>query len=378
MAASARRSRVWRCPVWSASLSVHRMQPTRALSLSLLAVVLAACQESVSPSLPPAQPAATPALDRTTEPTWSVTVLPIPAGVWTGIWTTAINDSGIIVGHLRPENNRSRAVRWINGVPSFLAVSSQFHTAAATAINNSGDIVGWTQVNTLNQVLPLQPVRWNSAGALTVLPTLGWSGEATDINSSGVAVGSSRGAKSGPSRAVRWSAAGVIQDLHPAGAIWSRAEEISDDGVIVGIVQFPDGPHGWRWNTNNSTVDLGIIQTGTSVSINTVGVMLGTAMHGGVWQSVFWTPIGFKMHGPMGEGSRGIAISDPHRQVGWSIGGIAWTWRGNEVSILPLPRGATHASPAGVNRCGAIVGSVNGGSYPISVPVLWTPSVCDP
>jgi uncharacterized membrane protein len=75
-----------------------------------------------------------------------------------------VNDSGVVVGYVRAAALKYRPVRWANGVPSYLVVTTQDHWALPQAINNGGDVVGQVQWISGNPSTPVQPARWLSPG----------------------------------------------------------------------------------------------------------------------------------------------------------------------------------------------------------------------
>jgi probable HAF family extracellular repeat protein len=67
--------------------------------------------------------------------------LPIPAGFFSAT-TTAVNDSGDVVGYAGSPNIDSHAVLWRNGIAIDLGVWPGGHYSVANGINNLGQIVG--------------------------------------------------------------------------------------------------------------------------------------------------------------------------------------------------------------------------------------------
>jgi len=67
--------------------------------------------------------------------------LPIPAGFFSAT-TTAVNDSGDVVGYAGSPNIDSHAVLWRNGMAIDLGVWPGGHYSVANGINNLGQIVG--------------------------------------------------------------------------------------------------------------------------------------------------------------------------------------------------------------------------------------------
>jgi hypothetical protein len=310
---------------------------------------------------------------------WTATKLTLPTGTWAEAGAKGVNDSGVVVGYVRAAALKYRPVRWTNGVPSFLVVTTQDHWAIPQAINSGGDVVGQVQWISANASTPIQPVRWLAPGSiLQTLATLGWDGWAMDINSARVAVGTSRAAFGGVQHAVKWSAAGTITDLHPVGATWSRGFGINEQGEIVGVASFGGVVHGWKWKTDNSQLDLGMVYNEVVREINSWSEAAGTAPFGGASHAVTWTPNGTVIPITGVDESKGVSISDGRRVVGVTAS-VPWTWRFDVTPVnLPLPTGAGYALPADVNRCGMIVGHAAGGSLAIQVPVRWTKATCDP
>ena len=67
--------------------------------------------------------------------------LPIPAGFFAAT-TTAVNDSGDVVGYAGSPNIDSHAILWRGGMAINLGVWPGGHYSVATGINNLGQIVG--------------------------------------------------------------------------------------------------------------------------------------------------------------------------------------------------------------------------------------------
>ena len=311
-------------------------------------------------------------------PIWSGTLLALPSGSWTAAGARGINDSSVVVGYVQAEPSKYRPVRWTNGVPSFLVVTTQDHWALPNAINSGGDIVGQVQWISGNLSQPIQPVRWLNPGFLMqTLATLGWDGWALDINSSRVAVGTSRATSGGAQHAVKWSASGTITDLNPAGAQSSRGYGINEQGEVVGTATFNGSTHGWKWYPNNTQLDLGLVVNGIVPEINSTSEAVGTAVYNGVSQAVMWTPNGTVLSLGAGSGSVGTTTSDARRYVGVT-GSVPWTKRSETTPVnLPLPSGASSGHPFDVNRCGAIVGYASGGSLTMQMPAKWSKTTCD-
>ena len=149
-----------------------------------------------------------------------------------------INDQSQIVGVAFQDKAFYYAPGVGAGTVTELAQLSGSTASAATAINESGVIAGWSVFQG-----SLRAVRWpNHTAAPQQLGTLGggWSW-ATDINEAGVIVGASVTA-AGKKRAFRVAPSGYLENLSaPNGAIASEAHGINDSGDIVGEANFPNG-----------------------------------------------------------------------------------------------------------------------------------------
>jgi hypothetical protein len=354
-------------------MRMHRIVILAATALSV------SCRDHSSDPLTALEPSTTPVLCCGGNPSpWSVTTLALPAGTWVSSGARAINDSGVVVGYVTVTGNQYRPVQWINGTPSFMVTTTQNHWALPNAINSNGDVVGQMQWISGNLSQPVKPARWLNPGTVQTLSTLGWDGWAMDINSSRIAVGTSRATSGGQQRAVKWDAAGTITSLHPAAATWSRAQGINEQGEIVGVASLSGVVRGQKWLPNGTVIDLGVVLNAEVPEINATSETVGTATFNSIGQAVTWTPNGTLIPLSAGVGSIGTSISDGRRSVGVT-GATAWTSR-FDVPVVNLPTlaGAGYVFPRDVNRCGRIVGHAAGGTLGMQVPVVWSKAACDP
>ena len=109
-------------------------------------------------------------------------------------YANGINDSGTIVGDYADSNGSAHAVSYANGVVTSLDSSGTYAMSVATAINNSGTIVGYAGAGPIGNTLPIAFVYSN--GELSNLNSLvsGLPGgeslvQATAINTNGDIVG---------------------------------------------------------------------------------------------------------------------------------------------------------------------------------------------
>jgi uncharacterized membrane protein len=175
-------------------------------------------------------------------------------------WPEAINDHGVIVGVLLPdeggpaeasghagghagEDENAWAAVWPSPSkePVVLSPLPGDGGAHAFAVDGRGRAAG------ISQGAKFTPVIWDAARQPRALPTLGGGyGIVRGLSDSGVAVGDAVRAD-GADHAVMWDAAGRITDLGlPGGARSAKAETILPNGVIVGTAELPVRGGGWR------------------------------------------------------------------------------------------------------------------------------------
>ena len=171
-------------------------------------------------------------------------------------WPESINDHGVIVGALPPdesgqadasahagEDENEWAAVWPSpsSKPVLLSPLRGDKGAHAFVVDGRGRAAG------ISQGAKVTPVIWDAARRPRALPTLGGGyGIVRGLSDSGVAVGDAVRAD-GADHAVMWDAAGRITDLGlPSGARSAKAETILPNGVIVGTAELPVRGGGWR------------------------------------------------------------------------------------------------------------------------------------
>ncbi|MBK6587618.1 MAG: carboxypeptidase regulatory-like domain-containing protein [Acidobacteria bacterium] len=210
--------------------------------------------------------------------------------------------------------------------------------AVANSANDNGIVVGTGATTAFGSGrLPL--VWQNGVVSQLPLPAGETLGDANDVTTSGVAVGSVNAGTL--QRAVIYSAgvATVITQTTATGCFFTTAFGINDSGRIVGQGIDP----------NNAARNVGIVYDMSSNTATEVGALPGSngALAFGVSNSGFVT--GSSM---LNQGS-GL----PFR----------WSPSGGMVAV-PLPVGTTQASGRGVNSAGWVVGTA---SSAFAIPFVW-------
>ncbi|MCP3805092.1 hypothetical protein NLX83_38090 [Allokutzneria sp. A3M-2-11 16] len=198
---------------------------------------------------------------------------------------SGVNSLGTVVGTLHYPDLTVAAVRWSStGVRTELPCLPGHRSGRAEAVNDGGTIAGICINDDSN---PWHAVRWAPDGTVTKLATLPPSSsysEVRAINRSGTIVGSSTSNTGADSRrrAVRWDANGAVTELPaPSGSRSTWADGISDDGVIVGGFETPEGQaRPVRWAPDGritELVGLGPNKFGFAHAVNTKGMIVGSS-----------------------------------------------------------------------------------------------------
>lgn len=240
-------------------------------------------------------------------------------------------------------------------------------SSVAWAINENGDVVGWSMGSAGTRAF-----LYTTTGGMVALPALPGRPRsvARDINDAGVIVGSANAGGTDLGHAVRWSG-GSVRDLGTLGAgSFSEAWGINNLGEVVGW-SYTDGGnglagvHGFIFSDAAGLVDLTPeSDTGYAEDINDAGQVTGyKTASGGVYHAFRWQEGTFADLGVLA----GLAYS-----FGWAINesgqvaGSSSSASGNTERLFRFTDGAglqnlggtgEHNVAWGINASGDVVGT---------------------
>jgi probable HAF family extracellular repeat protein len=215
---------------------------------------------------------------------WSgstTTYLPSPGNSYS--YATGINNAGQVVGYGgTTQTTLPTAMTWSGTTPVLLTANYPYNTgntSFANAINNSGFIAG--------QFGAPEPEAWYwngaTSGQLNNTNLTDGESNALAVNDSGQVVGWSQ--VNGVNHGVLWSNTGVYaQDLGTLGGTLSTAFGINNSGLIVGWADTASGAqHASLWKSPTSIVDLGTLGGASSAAygINSAGQIVGQSQISG-------------------------------------------------------------------------------------------------
>jgi probable HAF family extracellular repeat protein len=249
----------------------------------------------------------------------------------------AINELGQIVGSAVFGSSR-HAFSWQSGTPIDLGALPGYVRSAALAVNDVGQVVGFSADSRL---LDVRATLWQNGTIIDLDPT-GSSSRAIAVNDAGQVL------VDGGSGAFIWQN-GIRTDLGSLGGGFTQASAMNTVGQVVGV----SNGHAFLWHDGAMT-DLGLVAGGNfsvAPTVNDLGQVAGTVLEGSIesgflgrtflWQNGVRTEL-MRLDG--GTQSQVVGINNGGQVVGWSDGAgqthaVLWnTLRpatpAEEVSIL--------------------------------------------
>lgn len=286
----------------------------------------------------------------------------------------AINANGRVAGESQAMVGGQlvkRAVTWSGNSVTDLGWLPGHNSSSARGINLPGVTVG--QSCAANGYCA--PFRHTPGSGMVQLDKLtALDGAAWAINNAGIVVGHSQPSIYTP-HAVKWSATGVITDLHPANATWSVAYDINTSGTIVGEIHMPNGTtYAYNWNSDGSgNIISPVNYSARAISDNALitGNRPATAPAD---RPFLWNPVSlFSL--VTSPDSTVVADVSYHQRLVGSTRGVASTWINGTWGSLPLGS-YTLSNASAINSCGTIVGSAENLTG-IRRPVRWSRRACE-
>lgn len=196
-------------------------------------------------------------------------------------YATAINDSGQVVGasYINKATAVDHAFVWsaTTGLQDLGTLGG--YNSRAMGINNAGQVVGCADVS-LNDRVPSHAFLWTQSGGMQDLGSLGGGSCAFAINDAGQVVGYSTVNTNFDQHAFLWTAASGMQDLGVPVSSETFAASINDSGMVVGTYyESVGGTHAFLWTQAGGIEDLGSlgVQEVSAGSINDLGQVVGSS-----------------------------------------------------------------------------------------------------
>ncbi|HMA50976.1 MAG TPA: DUF4214 domain-containing protein [Magnetospirillaceae bacterium] len=296
----------------------------------------------------------------------------------------SVNDLGLLAGYENVKSTGQEAALWQKGSVSLLDAYGGDTNAAAFSINDQGSAVGVSySFDSNDNFNPTHAVTWKTGTASLLANLAGDSGDgaATGINDSGTIVGYSSSSTlltdgSEIEHAVMWKNGTATALATVNGEVSGYAHGINAGGQMVGSIQFATGSHAALWQADGSITDLGTL-TGYSWAwasrINDLGQVVGSVStadpngstagsdHAVLWQSGKATDLNTLL--PANSGwvlQDALSINDEGQIVGTG------TLNGTAASFLLNVNGANSAASPSAGAVQAFQQGIL--SAPVSLP----------
>ena len=209
-----------------------------------------------------------------------------------GDQATGINNSGQVVGYTNLDCSddgclTTYATEWRGGKVINLRGLPGTTFSTADAINSSGQVVGSSEAR-----VGFRATEW-SGGKIINLGALPGTAEsfAAAINNSGQVVGNSTSASEDFPQATEWSHGKIISLAGLPRSIDSFADGVNDSGVVVGISRFGDFFRATEWK-EGKTLDLGGLPGSlgsVALAINNTGQVVGYSEYNNRSEATEWS-----------------------------------------------------------------------------------------
>jgi probable HAF family extracellular repeat protein len=292
---------------------------------------------------------------------YTFTLLKVPEGAH-GSWAVGVNNRGQVVGQVLTSRGGMRAALWEGDEVHELGTLSGPWTSSASAINDQGHVVGWSQIGSPEAVTGLRAFLYRDGRMLD----LGSGGRrlsaATAINASGTVVGYTEGTD-GTHHAVAWRD-GVMHDLgvglsplaiNRAGQVVGRRVGAIGSAFLWEGGQLRDLlPPGSNWSAAHG--------------INDAGQVIVAGGQGFIWDGT-WTlrfepSPEWRFIYPRAINNVGQVVGES-RLDGGTFRGILWDANGDRHDLAELTCGASaewwSLRPMSINDAGQIVGTAERG-----------------
>lgn len=253
------------------------------------------------------------------------------------------------------------------GSPSLLGLPPGYLSGLSAAINNQSVVAG-----SAYRAVGSEPFVWTAAGGFRRLPTVASLpfGSVRAINNKGVMVGVMYNPPSSAAPAVWFPDAARVQ-LIPGFALTSNptAHAINDEGQIAGqgaLISDPSVSVAYRYSLTRGLEVMPTLggRAAAAYAISAAGALAGQATTAdGLWHPTLWTP----QNTPIALAETGAyydfprAINSQGMVAGYSFELNAderpLLWRTpSQVTVLPLPSGATGAAANAIDEAGRVYG----------------------
>lgn len=291
-----------------------------------------------------------------------------------------VNDKQCVIGQVRnPVGGPPHAFVWPSGQVILDIGTFGGPFSNAFCVNDKNQVVGTAHVDNS----AAHAFLWQEGHGLRDLGTLGGRDSVgRSINKSCQVVGESFVGTGDPSqeaqRAFLWTPDGGMIDLGRAFEGWSRAREISDNGVVLGCRLRGAVVCGFVWSADMGVIDL--VGAGGRpfypCAINNVGLVIGEGDDSfGKRRAFCWT---------REQGLRQLTVADDfhpcdvdqHGNIAGNVHSRPWNrpYLFNSITgdFLPLPFVEDHhTSVKAINDSGVIVGAAWTGSWKHTHPLVW-------